>query len=306
MNFKDYLDSRQLYRITGTPENFLTAARYKLWGLNENNFKFYQTINPGDFIFFHSQRESQFFRNPASKIVGFGVVGNEFWVDDNKLWINSDTAGTNYPYRFSLSYVALFADISFDDTWDSTNFKFHSQTVAVLQNLLNSGFEPHKLFPKMGSFSQIKNSKAIEHLIDQTLLRETYYGYVEESGIDKFKSSPITEIRTENDVLRYSSPIVAIDQIKGHVFTRTGSSLYTKDTAKLRDANEIHQQILISLKKFFDDKQYKLYNNNHMDMLAFNKDKTVSYLIEAITFRKPEKGSFSYLNTTILTFRILS
>src|ERR1035437_9398469 len=104
MNILSQADIKKIYRISGTPENYLTALRYKVWGFNKESKKYWDKLLPGDIIFFHSKgSDSEFFKSNKSCIVGFGVVGNNFFFNEEHLWIDEKLHEKSYPYRFSFS-----------------------------------------------------------------------------------------------------------------------------------------------------------------------------------------------------------
>jgi hypothetical protein len=146
--------------VTGTPENFLTALRFSVWGFNKENQGHWKKLLPGDIIFFHNKgADSKFVKHPMPCIVGFGVVGNEFFEDSEALWIDEKIDGKSYPFKFSFSEIYLFNDIKVDDEWDSTSFDKFEPTKEAVFRLLKTGIPISELegFPVIGSYSEIQS-----------------------------------------------------------------------------------------------------------------------------------------------------
>ena len=51
-------DTKSIYRVTGTPENYLTALKSSTWGFRDNPklVSQWKKLQPGDVIFFHSSQ----------------------------------------------------------------------------------------------------------------------------------------------------------------------------------------------------------------------------------------------------------
>src|SRR5688572_9673977 len=111
MDIISQLNIKPIYKITGTPENFLTALRFFTWGFNEKNVNHWNKLQPGDLIFFHSTVDSKFLKKATSSIIGLGIVGNDFYINSDPLWIDEKIDSKKYPYKFSFSEIYLFANI---------------------------------------------------------------------------------------------------------------------------------------------------------------------------------------------------
>lgn len=48
MDVESQIALRKIYKVTGTPENFLTALRYKIWGFNTDAKKHWKKLVGGD------------------------------------------------------------------------------------------------------------------------------------------------------------------------------------------------------------------------------------------------------------------
>src|SRR5262245_27434704 len=136
MDISSQLNIKPLYRISGTPENFLTALRHFTWGFKPDLEQKWRNLYQGDLLFFHSTVEhSKFLRNPPSCLIGFGIVGNNFYFDRTPLWIDEKLDGLSYPWRFSFSEIYLFSNIPVNDEWDSATLDKRETTEAVLSLL---------------------------------------------------------------------------------------------------------------------------------------------------------------------------
>ncbi|MEJ0031040.1 MAG: MazG-like family protein [Bacteroidota bacterium] len=157
MDVISQVDIKPIYRVTGTPENFLTALRYFTWGFN--NQPDWKRLYPGDLIFFHCKgSDSKFLKSIRPGILGMGIVGTNFFEDSTPLWIDEKLEGKTYPYRFSFSEICMFSDVPINDDWDSTTLKKEETTKQVLRKLLDNAIPLSELdgFPHMGSYSMIK------------------------------------------------------------------------------------------------------------------------------------------------------
>lgn len=284
MNLNNLINTKSFYRITGTPENFLTAIRYKVWGFNENNVNNWRRINPGDVIFFHSKgADSKFIKRTKSCVVGFAVVGSNFFIDKTKLWIDEHLENKSYPYKFSFSEIYLFNEISINDTWDSTSLNKEQSTINEINKLTQNGiplknldFGENNKFPHMSSYSEV-HSDIVKREIIKTVNQLFYYeGDLETSIINK--STELQKLSNKNDQLRYATSLLAYIDIKAKIFNK--QSHYTLHNIDKLSRSEIaHFNILSYLKDLFEKKGYDIYFNNHVDLYAINEEK--SFLIEA-------------------------
>ncbi len=67
--------SAQVYRVTGPPENFITAMTIGYWAVNPSHEKLWGRLEPGDILLFHSTTKSQYANALKSSIVGYARVG---------------------------------------------------------------------------------------------------------------------------------------------------------------------------------------------------------------------------------------
>jgi hypothetical protein len=279
MNISSQLDIKPLYRVTGTPENFLTALRHSLWGFNNEKVQSWNSLSPGDIMFFHSKgADSKFLSKPQSSIIGFGVVGDNFYFDQTPLWIDEIEDGKSYPHRFSFSEIYLFAEIPINDNWDSASLKKKENTVQLLNRLLEASIPLSDLaeFPKMGSYSAIQNMNVKKALLDNTRQLRFYRNKNYSQSFNK--STPLQEMKNDHASLRYATSLSVFSDIRKRVINRTDVNInYSLD--KLAEADSMHFDIVKFLKNILKEKGYQIYYNNHVDLFAHKKDR--SLLVEA-------------------------
>lgn len=277
MNITSQLNIKPLYRITGTPENFLTALRFFTWGFND--VKHWNNLLPGDIIFFHSKgSDSKFLKKSKSCIIGFGVAGDSFFIDSKPLWIDEFEDGKSYPYKFHFSEMYFFSEVPINDDWDSTSFKKREDTVQILGRLLAAGIALSELehFPKMGSYSAIQDKNVKEVLLSLTEQLTLYRNndFIEQVS----KTSKLEEVKGEYEALRYATSLTVFDDIQKRIINKSRISVdYTLDN--LKTAETQHYNIIKFLRSTLQKKGYKIYQNNHIDLYAHNSSS--SLLIEA-------------------------
>lgn len=279
MDILSQANIKAIYRVTGTPENFLTALRYKVWGFNPERKSDWQKLLPGDILFFHSKKEdSLFLKTAKSCVVGFGVVGNNFYEDAKPLWIDEKIGANSYPYKFSLSEIYLFSDIPINDDWDSTSLNKKENTIQLLNKLIETSIPLGELegFPKMGGYSPIKNENVKRSLILSSRKLSFYQGNSEEEIITK--STELEELHNEAETLRYGTTLTVFDDIKQRIFNEP-SATYGYNAESLAKAEKAHFDIVAHLRLLFANKGYRVFANNHVDLFAFKKDKSI--LVEA-------------------------
>jgi hypothetical protein len=279
MNLFTQANIKAIYRITGTPENFLTALRYKVWGFNSEKKKDWQKLMPGDIIFFHSKgSDSKFIKRPQSCVLGFGVVGNDFYEDTEPLWIDEKIDNKTYPYKFKFSEVYLFADIKVNSDWDSTSLDKFENTEKVILKLIDAAIPLNELdgFPHMGSYSGIQSPDIKRTLLDSTRKLSFYKGDFNEDLISK--SAELKELNNEAESLRYGTTLTIFDDIKERILNEP-SGLYRYNAEKLAEAEKSHFDIVSHLRLLLASKGYKVYYNNHVDLFSYKGNK--SFLIEA-------------------------
>lgn len=281
-------DTKAIYRVTGTPENYLTALRSSTWGFRDNPRLLSQWIKlqPGDVIFFHSsQSESRFLptKELSSRVVGFGVVGNHFFTGTTPLWIEEFEGGrVIYPHRFHFSEIYLFADIPVAGDWDSQSLAKQAPTADLLRRLLAAGIPLKELpnFPKMGSYSSIQDGPTKEALLAGTRGLYAYRTREEDEDALPSRLTALAEVRGEKDLLRHTTGLTQFEDVGGRVL-RLDDGHRQVDLRKLQRAETAHADILSLLYRKLSERGYECFKNNHIDLLAVHADQGRSLLIEA-------------------------
>lgn len=281
-------DTKAIYRVTGTPENYLTALRSSTWGFRDNPRLLSQwtKLQPGDVIFFHSsQSESRFLptKELSSRVVGFGVVGNHFFTGTTPLWIEEFEEGrVIYPHRFHFSEIYLFADIPVAGDWDSQSLAKQAPTADLLRRLLAAGIPLKELpnFPKMGSYSSIQDGPTKEALLAGTRGLYAYRTREEDEDALPSRLTALAEVRGEKDLLRHTIGLTQFEDVGGRVL-RLDDGHRQVDLRKLQRAETAHADILSLLFRKLSERGYECFKNNHIDLLAVHADQGRSLLIEA-------------------------
>lgn len=289
-------DTKAIYRVTGTPENYLTALRSSTWGFRDNPRLLSQwtKLQPGDVIFFHSsQSESRFLptKELSSRVVGFGVVGNHFFTGTTPLWIEEFEEGrVIYPHRFHFSEIYLFADIPVAGDWDSQSLAKQAPTADLLRRLLAAGIPLKELpnFPKMGSYSSIQDGPTKEALLAGTRGLYAYRTREEDEDTLPTRLTALAEVRGEKDLLRHTTGLTQFEDVGGRVL-RLDDGHRQVDLRKLQRAETAHADILSLLFRKLSERGYECFKNNHIDLLAVHADQGRSLLIEA---KSNEGGNF--------------
>jgi len=289
-------DTKAIYRVTGTPENYLTALRSSTWGFRDNPRLLSQwtKLQPGDVIFFHSsQSESRFLptKELSSRVVGFGVVGNNFFTGTTPLWIEEFEEGrVIYPHRFHFSEIYLFADIPVAGDWDSQSLAKQAPTADLLRRLLAAGIPLKELpnFPKMGSYSSIQDGPTKEALLAGTRGLYAYRTREEDEDALPTRLTALAEVRGEKDLLRHTTGLTQFEDVGGRVL-RLDDGHRQVDLRKLQRAETAHADILSLLFRKLSERGYECFKNNHIDLLAVHADQGRSLLIEA---KSNEGGNF--------------
>ncbi len=281
-------DTKSIYRVTGTPENYLTALKSSTWGFRDNPklVSQWKKLQPGDVIFFHSsQSESRFLptKELSSRVVGFGVVGNHFFTGTTPLWIEEFAEGrVIYPHRFHFSEIYLFADIPLAGDWDSQSLAKQANTAELLRRLLAAGIPLKELpnFPKMGSYSSIQDVATKEALLAGTRGLYAYRPREEEDDALPTRLTALAEVRGEKDLLRHTTGLTQFEDVGGRIL-RVDDGHRQVDLRKLQRAESAHADILSLLYRKLRERGYECFKNNHIDLLAVKATEGRSLLIEA-------------------------
>jgi hypothetical protein len=278
MDVVSQIDIKPIYRVTGTPENFLTALRYFTWGFN--NQTDWRRLYPGDLIFFHCKgSDSKFLKSSTPSVVGMGIVGTNFFEDATPLWIDEKLEGKTYPFRFSFSEICMFSHVPINDDWDSTTLQKEDPTRQILRRFLDNAIPLSELdgFPHMGSYSKINDLSVRKHLL--SLPRQlAFYKEREFSDVLFRSSSELKEIGKIQEALRFSTSLTIFDDIQKKIINKTSfRKEYSTETLQIAESR--HFDIIAHLTNVFREKGYEVYMNNHIDLFVHTK--TNALLVEA-------------------------
>src|SRR3989344_3029145 len=155
MDLTPSLYAKDFFRFTGPPEHWLTAIKFMTWGLEEKYKDRWEKIQPGDVFFIHSTQNS-YFPNARSGIIGLGVVGSNFSVKDNFLWLREQQDRQNtWPLLVPLSEIYIFSQLPNKDSWENPSPANEGETRKLIDLLLKNYIPLSNIkgFPPMGSFS---------------------------------------------------------------------------------------------------------------------------------------------------------
>lgn len=277
MNFDKSLLSRNFFRFTGPPENWLTAIKFMTWGLEEKYRERWANIQPGDIFFMHSTLSGSKFKNTKSSIIGLGVVGSNFTVKDSYLWVEEfDKKENIWPLLVPFSEIYLFSDLPDSANWNSPSSENQDETQGLINSLLSNGVPLSSVngFPQMGSFSSVS-----QNVVEQIFNNNSNL-YLLESNQDiakETRTTPFIEIKDASESLRYAETLQSFDTVTRRVVNKNKST-YTKDNELLARAEDSHANTLEELIKFFRSKNYETYQNRHVDLFAANGEQ--SFLVE--------------------------
>ncbi len=280
MDFTPSLNAKGFFRFTGPPENWLTAIKYMTWGIEEKYKNRWKEIQPGDIFFIHSTGKS-LFNNAKSGIVGLGVVGSNFSIKENKLWLHEIKDNQNkWPLLVPFSEIYLFGELPDQDTWQSPNLLNQKETKNLIDRLLKNNIPLSQVqgFPQMGSFSAVSKDVAKHILFDKRPLHE-YIGtaIAPDDNIYTAKPTKLIEVKDATESLRYADSLKVFDTIKRRLLTENKSQ-YTKNNELLAKAETVHADVLQQLIDIFRKKGYDTRSNRFVDLFAYNKNK--SFLLE--------------------------
>lgn len=279
MNFTDSIKNKKFYRFTGPPEHWLTAIKYMTWGLNKSLENRWKEIQTGDIFFIHSTGKGvSMFSNAKSGIIGIGIVGPNFRIKENLLWLKEQKEKENiWPYLIPLSEVYLFSEIPDPETWNNPDLQNQSKTESLIAELLQNSIPLSQIkgFPQMGSFSSVSDKVAEQILFNN---RKLYtYGSNIIDNIITAKPTKLEKIERASEALRYSASLAVFSEIKPRII-RKGNSSYFKNNELLSKAEDSHATILQKLLSIFKAHGYETLSNKYIDLFAHNGQK--SFLIE--------------------------
>jgi len=105
----------KVWKLTGTPENWLTAIRIGSWAINDYSGNIWAKINTGDTVIFHSIKNSNYTKKAIPCIIGFGYVGDGKYVKEDLWWPDEIASGKNiYKNVLPLKEIYLFSKSDID------------------------------------------------------------------------------------------------------------------------------------------------------------------------------------------------
>ena len=299
LDIKKALYGRNFFRFTGPPENWLTAIKYMTWGMEEKYMKPWKRIKQGDVFLMHSTVKSNFYKLPISSIVGIGVVGGQFKMKKDFLWVEELRSKINkWPLLVPLSEIYLFSELPPSSAWDAPGIAKNEDVTQLISILLKHAIPTRAFrekFPVMGSWSSIRQTQ-VEDLFskDAPILHDEFY-----QKDDSEKDEEFLKIKEVEDSIRNIPSLKFLDGNKVRVRKPTSErSIFDRDNSLLERAEESHAEILGAAIKFFERNGFDTWYNNHVDLLAESKDR--AFLVEVkstvnATFRKQARRAVGQL-----------
>ncbi len=283
---QDYLNKKQFYKFTGPPENWITAIKYMTWGLERKYLTTWAGIMPGDIFLMHSMstntRLKKFLKNIESRIIGFGVVGNEVKREKTEfLWIEEKEKKINkWPLLVPFSEIYLFNQFpspSFLPDVNSNNLdKIAELAVQLLMAAVPLKSVPG--FPIMGSFSTVQND-VIREIFDYS--NKLFVIGSPEDQNEIYTPSPLLKFEKKGDIFRYGTSLGFLKDVSKKTINQK-ESLFVRDNTLLERADSAHQDTLEKIRTLFKEKGYDVYFNKHVDLFATNLEQ--SYLFEVKSY----------------------
>lgn len=290
MNIESVLRAKNLLRFTGPPEHWLTAIKYMTWGLEDHLKERWARIRPGDLFLIHSTQKSAF-KNAKSGIIGLGVVGPDFSIKKNNLWLYETLNNINrWPLLVPLSEIYLFSELPPSNTWENPSRSNAEATKNLINSLLVNSIPLSQIkgFPQMGSFSSVSPEVAEQILFDKRPLY-IYTGYeptssVIEKDITDKKSEEVNrqfdEVKTSEEAMRYADTLKIFDSVKTRIIHEP-TSQYIRDNEILDRANSIHQSILQQLINLFRNRGYDTLSSPFVDLFAHNDNRAFLFEVKS-------------------------
>ncbi len=290
MDIGSALKTKNLFRFTGPPEHWLTAVKYMTWGLEDHLKDRWSKIRPGDIFFIHSTQKS-FFKNAKSGIIGLGVVGPDFSIKKNYLWLYETMNNTNrWPLLVPLSEIYLFSPLPSLEKWENPSRYNIDATKNLIDALLKNYIPLSQIpgFPQMGSFSSVRPEVARQILLDKRPLY-LYTGYetttqvIEKDTIDKKEEEvnrQFDEVKTSEEAMRYADTLRIFDNVKARII-KEPTSQYVRDNEILDRANSVHQSILQQLIDLFRARGYDTLQSPFVDLFAHNEERAFLFEVKS-------------------------
>lgn len=130
-----------IYRFTGPPENWLTAAHRRAWAVNEHNKRLWsEKFSFNDIAIFHSTAKSEFSgAKPISSVIGFGYIDHHLFEKSDYWWHQEISDQQNYwPYVVPFKEMYFFSNIENIDLELDVAHKENSTVTSEIVMLLSN------------------------------------------------------------------------------------------------------------------------------------------------------------------------
>ena len=245
---KKALFNRNFFRFTGPPENWLTAIKFMTWGLERKYLDLWKRIRQGDVFLMHSTANSLYVKRPVSSIVGVGVVGGQFKIDENVLWIQEiKNQSSQWPLRVPFSEVYLSnVNMPTAEGWLAPGMgadeKIPGLIVTLLQDAVPLRTFTGRPFPAMGSWSRVGNDHVEKFFsFGALILYDEFYS----EQMVKDESDDFEQIKVADDSIRIVPSLRFLEgsMVKARKIEKPFSR-FERDNTILERAEENHQLLL--------------------------------------------------------------
>lgn len=286
VDFTPSLEQKGFYRFTGPPENWLTAIKFKTWGLERKFEARWKQIQPGDVFFIHSTGlGSSAFSNAVAGIIGLGVVGEHFTIKENYLWLQEYRERENrWPLLVPFSEMYLFSEIPDPSLWEAPSEANRATTQRLVGQLLRNVMPIKELdrFPVMGSFSTVRLEVARKILFDKRKLFE-YRDETDYAGVE-IKRTPLAEVKSAGETLRFADTLKVFENVRSRVVNSIPSE-YFRNNELLARAELVHSSILEQLIQLFRTRGYQTLSNQFVDLFAHNEERAFLFEVKSMENR---------------------
>ena len=271
------LKGKQFFRFTGTPEHWLTAIKFKTWGLKENLLSSWQKIEVGDVFLMHSTAKSNY-KGAKSSIIGVGVVGPGLRQKTDYLWEEEFEKRENiYPWLVPFSEIYLFSEELNLDGWEPTRADF---TQELIGKLVKDARPLPARFPAMGSMSSVNENQALSILhggLPPTLIES-------EMDVELYDSTPTKLIKLESakQGLRYIPTLKYLEPGRTARTYSKSTSTFERNNELLERAESEHQRIIDEAIPILKSHGYDILGNLHIDLAAENEKEILLFEAKSI------------------------
>lgn len=280
MDFEEAIKSRQFFKFTGPPEHWLIAIKNGTWALEEKYLKRWQEIKTGDIFIIHSSAgESSAFRNAKSGIIGFGIVGFNFSVNNNLFWYSEfREKAKRWPLFVPITEFYLFSDLSNPDKWKSIEPGNEEEISKLIDELLAERIPVSGIngFPQMGSFSSVSFNVTAQ-VLSKSRPIHVYSRHSKREQIVEGRLSTLTKVNKASETLRYAASLRFLPEISKKIISKP-YSIVTRDNDILARADSAHLSVMQQLLDLFKARGYDTWFNEYVDLFAHNDKK--SFLFE--------------------------